>query len=124
MTKKTSDKKILRLKVLGGAVGGLVGGVVLIYLHTVVLGVAEKAEPVAPPAAQDQQADPAGEAPASDLPSPKEQRRAIASNMGSLLFMLGLMSLGVTVICVGWIVWDIYHSQPAWKKQTKYPRRR
>ncbi len=123
MSKKTPRKTILRLKALGGALGGLAGGILLIYLHTLVLERGEAVDTVEVTAAEGRPADPVGESPAEDVPSSEEQHRAIAQNMSSLLLMLGLVCLAVAAICVGWVVWDVYHSQPAWKTQTKYPRR-
>jgi hypothetical protein len=126
MSKKTHRKTALRLKALGGAVGGLAGGILLIYLHTLVLERGEAVDTVdtaMASAAQEQPIHPTEKSPAEDVPSSEEQRRAIAQNMSSLLLMLGLVCLVVTAMCVGWVVWDVYHSQPAWKTQTKYPRR-
>jgi hypothetical protein len=44
--------------------------------------------------------------------------------MGGLLLLFSLMCLGLCGICIGWIVYDIRRSRPAWMTQTKYPVRK
>jgi hypothetical protein len=43
--------------------------------------------------------------------------------MAALLLLFSLMGFGVAVVAVGWIVYDIRASRPAWMTQTKYPVR-
>jgi len=128
--KRTKSRKTKRLKMAGWLLASLAVGLALIYLRVLVIRAADT----------DSEADtqPAASAPAGEEPTPGEPAApspagpfrpgdspdAVAQSMGGLLLMLGLACFGVTVICMGWFVWEFYQSRPAWKKQTKYPRRR
>lgn len=132
-----------RLKAAGIAVAAAIVGVGLIVLHQVIAtsarDIAEQetaatqpataaAEPTPtsappPPAEPSPPASPAPTDPARPPDTPS-QREMAAQNMGSLVFMFGLLCFGVAVIALGWIVMDIYKSQPAWKKTARQHQRR
>ena len=110
---------------VGLAAALVAAGAALIYLNSLVLrslGVSDQQGPAASaPAA------PATTAPAdggSQTPSPGDRQKSVAQSMSSLLLLIGLVAIGFAVVCAGWVVYDIYRSRPAWKTQTKYPRRR
>jgi hypothetical protein len=102
-------------------------GAVLIYLNSLVLRSLEVSDRQGATASAPAASAPATTAPAdggSPTPEPGDRRKAAAQSMSGLLLLLGLVGIGFGVVCVGWVVYDIYRSRPAWKTQTKYPRRR
>ncbi|HSW45810.1 MAG TPA: hypothetical protein VLM89_09585 [Phycisphaerae bacterium] len=130
--KHKHGKTKTRWKAAGLAALFLGAGVLLLILSSVVIRPFQQPAPSADQAAA---SAPAATAPASQPATPsnqtgktepteKDHREASAENFRGLLILMGLISLGFGVICVGWIVYDIYRSRPAWKTQTKYPRRR
>jgi len=132
--KRSKEKTKKRLKAAGLGLGCLAIGIFLFYLRSVVLQRAETQSTTQPAVAATLPADmtpqnttrPAGQDPNQPLDpnTPAEQHKAMAQGLSGLLLMFGLLAIAVTIICAGWIVWDIRQSRPAWKTQTKYPRRR
>jgi len=118
---KKKQKHTLRWKIAGFGLAGIAVGVLLMVLS---LKVAHSEQTPQAPAVT-----PATTAPA-DVPTPEEPPsqpspgKAAAQGMSGMLLLFSLVSFAVTVICIGWIAVDIYRSRPAWKTQTKYPRRR
>ncbi len=109
-----------RLKAIGIGIATLVAGIGLIILSVKIAPAPKKTE-TTPPAATS--SAPTATQPARE--SNEERRsRASAQNMSNVVFMFGMISLGVSVICAGWVVYDIRRSRPAWMTQTKYPRKR
>jgi hypothetical protein len=98
------------------AVGALLGGITLLVLSQVV-SPAEKPSDTAVATA------PAGPGSPTQPASP-ERGEASAKNLSGLLLLFGTACLLLCGICVGAVVWDVRRSRPAWKTQTKYPRRR
>jgi MFS family permease len=123
-----------RWKVTGISIALFVGGIVLLILSNLVVQPIDtpkgKEKPLASapaasaPAASTSAPATAPAEPRGKLPIPPEQRRAAAQNMSSMLMLIGLMGIACGAICAGWVVYDMYRSRPAWKTQTKYPRRR
>ena len=66
----------------------------------------------------------------ASAPAPTDQQRPIdpravaARNMSGVLLLFGLMGFTVSGTCIILLVIDIRRSRPAWKTQTRYPRRR
>lgn len=120
---RTGKKKTwMRLKVLGLAGLGLAVGVILLFLSRQVVRQAAPPAATAPasaPSSDSGQPQQPGHSPAEPL-----NRQAAAQNLSGFLFMFGLSSFGLTLLCLGWLAYDLYESRPAWKKQTKYPRMR
>jgi len=116
-----------RWKIAGLAAACAVAGAVLIYLNSLVLRSGEVSDQQVAAASAPAGSGPATTAPVdggSQTPSPGDRQKAAAQSMAGLLLLLGLVGIGFGVICAGWVVYDIYRSRPAWKTQTKYPRRR
>lgn len=120
---KQSKKSHGRLKAIGIGIAALAVGSGLIVLSL----------RIAPPpkeagASSAAATGPVGSGPAATQPTHEQEderrSRASAQNMSNLVFMFGMLSFGVAVICAGWVVYDIRRSRPAWKTQTKFPRRR
>lgn len=122
-----------RWKVAGLSAAFLVGGIVLIILSNLVLSpvespgaggktVAASAPAASAPATSAPATAPAGQG--SPISDPAERRKIAAQSMSGMLLLIGLLAIGFGVVCAGWVVYDIYRSRPAWKTQTKYPRRR
>lgn len=122
--KRDKKKHTFRWKLAGFALAGLAVGVLLMFLS---FKVAHSEQ--TPQASTVTPADTAPAAPSNAPgpyvpPSQPSSEKAAAQNMSGMLFMFSLVSFAVTIICIGWIVVDIRQSRPAWKTQTKYPRRR
>ncbi len=120
-----------RWKVAGIAAALFGGGILLLILSNLVHPGDSPDDAGQPLASAPAASAPAASAPASapatpqdKAPIPPEQTKAAAQNMSSMLMLIGLMGVVCGVICAGWVVYDIYRSRPAWKTQTKYPRRR
>ncbi len=120
-----------RWKVTGMSAAFFAVGIGLIVLSNVILEsggsaiTSEDGSTASAPAAS----APAGPATApantgSGPVDPLAQRKAAAQSMSGMLLLVGLMSFGFGAICAGWVAYDVYRSRPAWKTQTKYPRRR
>lgn len=62
-------------------------------------------------------------APTDQDPAPKGND-ASAQNLSNMMVLFGTAALIGTVIGIGWIVIDIRNSRPAWKTQTKFPKKR
>ena len=117
-----------RWKVAGLSALFFAGGIGLLILSNLVLPRDESSAAGRKPAAATALAAsapataPAGQGgPISD---PAERRKMAAQPMSGMLLLIGLLAIGFGVVCAGWVVYDIYRSRPAWKTQTKYPRRR
>ncbi len=121
-----------RWKVAGLSAVFFAGGIVVLFLSNLVMRPVESAvakeksaaasAPTSAPASTAPATAPAGgEDPASN---PLARKKAAAQSLSGMLLLIGLMGIGFGVICAGWVVYDIYRSRPAWKTQTKYPRRR
>ncbi len=135
-----SDRRGPRAKAIGIALAGLIGGIGLIVLSRLAVRSAQAAatQPAATQQAQVQPATqatatapssaPAGEAetPTSGatpkVPRP-DSKVVAAQHLASLLLLFGLMGIGLSVVCAGWVVYDVRRSRPAWKTQHKYPVR-
>ena len=122
-----------RWKVAGLSAAFLAGGIVLIILSNLVLrpvespgadgkAVATSAPAASAPAKPAPATAPAGQG--SPISDPAERRRTATQGMSGMLMLIGLLSIAFGAVCAGWVVYDIYRSRPAWKTQTKYPRRR
>lgn len=100
-----------RLKLIGAALLSVLAGVALIALSRVVMSApAEEAMATAP-----------ASAPADAPPTPS--RRELANQqLGGLVLIFGAAGILLGLIFIGWIVYDIHQSRPAWKTQKKYPR--
>lgn len=117
-----------RAKATAIAAVALVAGIGLVVLSRTVIASGKNA---AAQAAESQPAsEPAPAAPAvpadPNAPLPHQQanrKAAAAQRMGGLLLLFSLMCFSVAVIAIGWIVYDIRRSRPAWMTQTKYPVR-
>jgi ABC-type Na+ efflux pump permease subunit len=70
------------------------------------------------PAATDTQ--PASTTPADKKPA-ADPKAVAAQRMGNLLLLFSLMSFGVTIAGVAWVIYDVRRSRPAWMTQTRYP---
>ncbi len=127
MMKHKTGRHTARWKIAGLAAAFISAGAILIYLNSLVLRSGGGSDQPAAAASA-----PAGSGPATTTPvdggnptpAPIDPRKAAAQSMSSLLLLFGLAGIGFGVICAGWVVYDIYRSRPAWKTQTKYPRRR
>lgn len=125
---------------VGIAAAALVAGIGLLVLSRTVIASGKKAAAEAAaaaatqPATQSAPADPAAPtAPAEPsnpadptVPLPQQsanQKAAAAQRMGGLLLLFSLMCFSVGVISIGWTIYDIRRSRPAWMRQTKYPVR-
>ena len=122
-----------RFKLVLMAVGMAALGATLIFLYIKVQpNSGRPADATAPPtAATTAPATAPASAPATTTapaparrPPPVDPKAASARNMSAMLLLFGLMSFTVSGVCVLLIVLDIRKSRPAWKTQTKYPRRR
>lgn len=122
--KQTKADKHRRAKAIGIAAVALVVGIGLLVLSQMLMISGRKAAAAAAasqaasaPAATDTQ-------PASTSPHrpPRPDPKAVADQrMGNLLLLFSMMSFGVTIAGVGWVIYDVRRSRPAWMKQTKYP---
>jgi hypothetical protein len=118
---KHKAPKNQRLKLTLAAVGMAVLGVLLIFLS--ILTRPETPSPAEATASAPASAPAPGTTPPARNP-PIDQKTATARNMSSMLLLFGLMSFTVTGVCVILLILDIRRSRPAWKTQTRYPRRR
>lgn len=123
--KQARTKRSVRIKAAAIAIAALAGGIGLLILSQMVFASAEKAAAEAAAAAATQPATapaetdrPAGQDTATP---PLDPKAASARNMGGLLLLFSLMCFALVVICVGWIVYDVRRSRPAWMRQTKHP---
>ncbi len=132
--KHTKQNKHRRAKVAGIAAAALVAGIGLLVLSRMVAASGQKAAASAATQPAVAQTAPAGspapggplnpDVPARRAPLSPLQRKALNDQrMAGLLLLFSLMCLGLVGICVGWIVYDIRRSRPAWMTQTKYPVR-
>jgi len=106
---KTGTRKVFRRKLILIALAALAGGVLLLSLSLYVA-----------PSGEETQAT-AG-APSDELPQPAREQSA--QNLSGLILLFGLALFALTVICIGWLVIEIYNARPAWKTQTKFPKKR
>lgn len=114
---RSKSRQQFRLKPVGYALAALVGGIVLLV-------VSQKVKPAAGPPSAAPASEPAP-APDSPAPAPAPKRQeAAAENMSGLLLLFSMASFLVCIICIGWIVVNVRNARPAWKTQTKYPKRR
>ena len=121
--KKKPAKKQTRMKAIGLACGGVVVGIFLLWLSWYIVPPPSPAETVS--TTQTATAPVKPEHPTKPRqPTDQDRRRSSAQGLSGLLFMLGLLSLGVSIISIGWLVIDIRRSRPAWMTQTKYPKRK
>lgn len=134
--KHTPSTSNQRLKLILLGVGMAVLGVLLIFLYLLVrppsestAGPAGAATPTTLPTTlpSSQPATAPASAPATPPTHqrpPIDPRAAGARNMSAMLLLFALMAFTVTGVCALLLVIDIRKSRPAWKTQTKYPRRR
>ncbi len=64
---------------------------------------------------------PPGEDPNAPMPA---EERAAGRSLAGMMILFGALSVLLTVLCAGWLVYRYYQSIPTWKRQTKYPRRK
>lgn len=119
-----------RLKATGIALAGLIAGILLLFLSRWILPektnaaatqpatATQAAEPTSQPATAPADSSPAGRKPAPD------PQAAAARNMSGMLVLFSMMGFMVAIIAMGWIVYDVRASRPAWMRQKKYPVRR
>jgi hypothetical protein len=123
--KKDNPRKHPRAKAIGIAAGALAIGIGLLICSQLLFRSVREAAAVAaskPAASTPAPAAAPTSAPATPVKrSPAEQRAAANERMAGLLLLFSLMAFGLAVICVGWLVYDIRRSRPAWMTQTKYP---
>lgn len=62
-------------------------------------------------------------APASRIP-PIDPKKATAQNMSNMLLLFSLVGFALTGVGIGWLVYQIRQSRPAWQKQQRYPKHR
>jgi len=93
------------------------GGVVLLVLSQTVKPSGPVGATATAPATGDEAAPP------TDEPAAPEEETA-AENMSGLLLLFSMAGFVLFIFFTGWIVLDIHNSRPAWKTQTKYPKRR
>jgi len=122
--KRAKKKHTWRWKLAGIALAGIAVGVLLMLLSRKVVHSAKTPQASTAPSAATAPAAPAEAPRPGKSPSEPPARETAAQSMSGFLFMFSLLSFGVTILCVGWIVVDIRRSRPAWKTQKKYPRRR
>ena len=99
------------LKPTGYGLSALAAGVLLLWLSALV-------NPTKPGSSQTTTSAPA------ENPTPDDPATVAAENLSGLLGLFGLICLALTAICAGWLVINVRKSRPAWKTQTKYPRKR
>ena len=123
--KTTTNKNRQRAKAIGIAAGAVVFGVLLIILSQWALASA-KASAQSQPAPATSTAPASTTAPAGPGPrAPSTPPKVIATQrLAGLMLLFSLMSFGLAVVCVGWVIYDIRRSRPAWMTQTRYPVRR
>ena len=120
-----------RLNLILMAVGMAALGALLIFLYIKIQPKPEQlagttatpATTTAPASAPASATSPTS-APASSHRPPIDPKAASARNMSAMFLLFGLMSITVSGACVLLVILDIRKSRPAWKTQTKYPRRR
>jgi Na+/glutamate symporter len=113
MTKAKSKRdRHAKAKAIGGTVLSVIAGVLLLVLSRAVA-------PESPPEKTGVEAT--ATAPASQN---QEQRRedAAAESLSGLLLLFATVGFLLACVCVGWLVYEIRRSRPAWKTQTKYPK--
>lgn len=122
--KHAKTDKHRRAKAIGVAAAALVVGIGLLVLSQMVIASGRKAAEAATtqaasaPAATDTQ--PASTTPADKKPA-ADPKAVAAQRMGNLLLLFSLMSFGVTIAGVAWVIYDVRRSRPAWMTQTRYP---
>jgi hypothetical protein len=121
MTKSTYRTR-RRLKMIAAAAAALAAGVGLIVLSRHLGPTASTDTPTDTPTATRPDTQPAVPTPGDD-PAPVPQKSA-TDDLSGMMLMFGVAAVLVSVLCIGWIVVDIRNSRPAWKTQTKYPKRR
>lgn len=129
--KHAKADKHRRAKAIAVAAVALVAGIGLLVLSRTVIASGKQAAAQAAesrPASEPAPAQPtAPTAPAdSDAPLPHQQanrKAATAERLGGLILLFSLMCFSVAVLAIGWIIYDIRRSRPAWMTQTKYPVR-
>jgi hypothetical protein len=127
---KPASKQRLKLILMAAGMAAL--GVLLIFLHIKIQpesGRAAASTAVTPPTATAPATSPASAPAPTSAPAPANRpapdpKAASARSLGAMFLLFGLMSFTVSGACVLLIVLDIRKSRPAWKTQTKYPRRR
>ena len=115
-----------RLKFALMAVGMFLLGALLVFLYIEIQPGSGRAAPSAgiqPTTTAPASAPTSAPAP-THRPPPVDPKAASARNMSAMLLLFGLMAFTVSGVCVLLIILDIRKSRPAWKTQTKYPRRR
>ena len=122
--KRSKLKHRDRFKAGGIVLAALVVGLGLLVLSRMIAPAGEPTStaPVGEPTSTVPASAPApGRGP---LPAnPPVPGRGAALNMSGLLLMFSLVSFAVAGIGIGWIVFDIRRSRPAWKTQKKYPKK-
>jgi hypothetical protein len=98
----------------------LVAGIALLWLSLYLKHKAATTQPAAVTASAP------GDEPVSPGPGrlPRRPRPGTNSGLSSMILLFGVASLVACCVCVGWLVVEIRNRQPAWKRQTKYPKMR
>jgi hypothetical protein len=100
---------------MGIALAGVIAGIGLLKLSWVVA-------PSEPQATTAPATSPAEETP--DTPTEEERKEGSARSLSGILLLFSMAGFGLAVLCIGWLVKDIYDARPAWKTQKKYPKKR
>ena len=122
--KRAKKKHTLRWKFVGVALAGTAAGVLFMVLSVNVAHSEQTPQATAVTPTATAPAAPADAPGPTEPPTQPPAGKDATQSMSGLLFMFSLISFAVPIICIGWIVVDIRRSRPAWKTQTKYPRRR
>jgi hypothetical protein len=110
---RSKSRKRFRYKLIGIALAALIAGIGLLKLSWVVAPSEQKTATTS---------SPVGQTP-TDTPEDEDQE-AGAQSLSGILLLFSMASFGLTGICIGWLVLDIYNARPAWKTEKKYPKKR
>ena len=108
------------VKLVGYFIAAVAGGITLLVASR---WVAPEPEPEPGQAVTSTAPATAPAVPTDPTPKPSSEN-AGAQNLSGLLLLLSMGLFVLALICAGWIFWEVRRSRPAWKTQTKYPRRR
>ena len=114
MTQSKSRQRF-RYQLMGLALAGVIAGIGLLKLSWWVAPASQQATTAA------------ASSPVEKTPGDKsddERKAASARSLAGILLLFSMAGFGLTVLCLGWVVIDIYRARPTWKTQTKYPKKR
>ncbi len=116
---KDAPKQRLKLILMALCMAAVGTALVLLYLR-----IQPEAQPGTEPTAAPATATAPATAPAHYPSTPDPARARASRNMGGMLLLFGLVAFTVSGACILLLILDIRRSRPAWKTQTRYPRRR